>query len=66
MNLVRAEKLGLEMLEALGIEKEGVTAITLVCKTDDIARVIVKRIAYDKEKDGMKSVLERYNLVEEK
>ena len=63
---MRAATLGAEMCKALGIDPEDVIGITVTCRVDDVATVIVERIVTWGELGEVKQVFERYNLVEAK
>jgi len=64
IEVVTGQVLGTEILKALSIHTERVTAITLICSVNDVARVIVEIMVPKDKTEELTQILERYEVVE--
>lgn len=61
---VMSEKIGKELISALGLPPFSVTSLTLTCKGGAPAEVAITRLISSEEADKLVEIIERYELTE--
>jgi len=62
MSRLLGDKAGIEVCEALGIDSDNITDLTLCFHAGEVARVEVTRYIDSTERDVLLKILERYEI----